>query len=159
MTSFFSHPLVAPGLVELREYQTSIATEALHQNTLVIMPTGTGKTPTDLMVMAERLTPCPFCGCKSIKLEIYKNGYGSEYIRAACTQCHCKTDGWNLIEGAITAWNARHDPDEIPGWMRGKIGAEERYHWKRNPATFANIPYHEGFSDGLNWVLSLKRYD
>jgi len=54
--TYFSHPLVASGLVELREYQTSIATEALNQNTLVILPTGLGKTAIALMVMAERLS-------------------------------------------------------------------------------------------------------
>jgi Fanconi anemia group M protein len=55
-TEYLSHPLVTPELVELREYQTSIAKAALDQNTLVILPTGLGKTPTSLMVMVERLT-------------------------------------------------------------------------------------------------------
>ena len=55
-STYFSHPLVSPGLVELRENQTAIPKQALTQNTLVILPPGLGKTPTALMVMAERLT-------------------------------------------------------------------------------------------------------
>ncbi len=53
---YFSHPLVNPNTVQAREYQLAISKEALNQNTLVILPTGLGKTAVSLFVMAERLT-------------------------------------------------------------------------------------------------------
>ena len=56
MTQFFSHPLVTPNLIEHREYQAELAEGSLKDNTLVILPTGLGKTSVALRVMVERLT-------------------------------------------------------------------------------------------------------
>lgn len=56
MTDFFSHLLILPNTVQARDYQVSIATAAMSQNTLVILPTGLGKTVVALMVMVERLS-------------------------------------------------------------------------------------------------------
>jgi Fanconi anemia group M protein len=52
---FAAHPRIAPGLVARRGYQEAIAAECLARNTLVILPTGMGKTIVALLVMAERL--------------------------------------------------------------------------------------------------------
>ncbi|HWQ66278.1 MAG TPA: DEAD/DEAH box helicase [Methanospirillum sp.] len=56
MTSFFSHPLVASEKVQLRDYQVEIASVSQSQNTLVILPTGLGKTICALLVMVQRIT-------------------------------------------------------------------------------------------------------
>ena len=53
------HPLIPPGAVSRRDYQVAIAREALKRNTLVILPTGMGKTVVALLVMADRLAAKP----------------------------------------------------------------------------------------------------
>ncbi len=49
------HPLIKPDTIESREYQLSIAMRALDANTMVILPTGLGKTAIALLVAASRL--------------------------------------------------------------------------------------------------------
>ncbi len=48
-------PLVTSGLLERREYQTTLAEQALDTHTLVCLPTGLGKTAVSLLVTAHRL--------------------------------------------------------------------------------------------------------
>ncbi len=50
-----THPLIQPGTMESREYQLSIAMKALEGHTLVVLPTGLGKTAIALLVAASRL--------------------------------------------------------------------------------------------------------
>jgi ERCC4-related helicase len=47
--------MVRPDTIESREYQLSIAMKALDANTMVILPTGLGKTAVSLLVAASRL--------------------------------------------------------------------------------------------------------
>jgi len=49
------HPLA----IEVREYQSAIAKSALESNTLVVLPTGLGKTVVALLVAVERLSMFP----------------------------------------------------------------------------------------------------
>jgi len=58
MTSV-EHPRVRPGTLEERLYQASIAETAAEHNTLVVLPTGLGKTPVALRVAAEYLRRAP----------------------------------------------------------------------------------------------------
>jgi ERCC4-related helicase len=53
--TFISHPLIRPDSIESREYQLSVAMRALDGNTMVILPTGLGKTAVALLVAASRL--------------------------------------------------------------------------------------------------------
>lgn len=53
--AFWFHPLVKDGKVEERSYQTALANACLNESTLVVLPTGMGKTIIALMVIAEVL--------------------------------------------------------------------------------------------------------
>jgi ERCC4-related helicase len=53
------HPRIRPGAIEDREYQATIADEAFRQNTLVVLPTGLGKTTIALRAIAESLLRHP----------------------------------------------------------------------------------------------------
>ena len=50
-----SHPLIRPESIESRDNQLAIAMKALDANTMVILPTGLGKTVVALIVAASRL--------------------------------------------------------------------------------------------------------
>jgi Fanconi anemia group M protein len=52
---FVKHPYLVPNSVEARDYQINVATRALRQNTLVVLPTGLGKTVIGVLVIAETL--------------------------------------------------------------------------------------------------------
>ncbi|MCD6542239.1 MAG: DEAD/DEAH box helicase family protein, partial [Thermoplasmata archaeon] len=52
---FVSHEFIKPRTIEHRSYQVSIAQSALNQNTLIVLPTGMGKTVIVLLVIAEIL--------------------------------------------------------------------------------------------------------
>lgn len=53
------HPRIRPGTLEDRQYQGSIAEAAVDHNTLVVLPTGLGKTAIALRVAAEFLLRRP----------------------------------------------------------------------------------------------------
>ena len=52
---FIEHPNIKARAIEKRQYQVNIAKSASTQSTLVVLPTGMGKTIVALMVMAEIL--------------------------------------------------------------------------------------------------------
>ena len=52
---FLEHDLIKPSCIELRDYQLNIAHAALAEPTLVVLPTGMGKTVVALFVIAEKL--------------------------------------------------------------------------------------------------------
>jgi Fanconi anemia group M protein len=49
------HPLLRPGAIRSREFQVDIAEQALAANTLIVIPTGLGKTVIAALVISERL--------------------------------------------------------------------------------------------------------
>jgi Fanconi anemia group M protein len=53
--SCITHPLIRQDSIESREYQMAISMKALDANTMVILPTGLGKTAVALLVAASRL--------------------------------------------------------------------------------------------------------
>jgi ERCC4-related helicase/ERCC4-type nuclease len=53
--AYVDHPLLNPGFIERREYQTRLADAARDAHTLVCLPTGLGKTTVSLLVTADRL--------------------------------------------------------------------------------------------------------
>lgn len=55
MPEYIKHPLIKADAVEQRLYQLDLAGKALDTSTLVVLPTGLGKTIISLLVMASRL--------------------------------------------------------------------------------------------------------
>ncbi len=55
MPEYIRHPLIRPNAVEQRLYQLDLAGKALGASTLVVLPTGLGKTVIALLVIASRL--------------------------------------------------------------------------------------------------------
>jgi ERCC4-related helicase/ERCC4-type nuclease len=55
MSEFVSHPLIKPEIVLSRDYQLTLADRALEKSSLIVLPTGLGKTIIALLVMADRL--------------------------------------------------------------------------------------------------------
>ncbi|MFB6205303.1 MAG: ERCC4 domain-containing protein [Haloglomus sp.] len=54
-TDYLDRPLLTPGVLEDRAYQTRLADAASETHTLVCLPTGLGKTTVSLLVTAHRL--------------------------------------------------------------------------------------------------------
>jgi len=52
------HPLIKSNKIERRSYQSSLARTALEQSSLIVLPTGLGKTIVALLVIADRLERC-----------------------------------------------------------------------------------------------------
>jgi Fanconi anemia group M protein len=57
--SYVEHPLIRPNSIEAREYQQLILSTAIRGNSLVVLPTGLGKTSLAMMVAAYRLKKFP----------------------------------------------------------------------------------------------------
>ncbi|WP_135606685.1 DEAD/DEAH box helicase [Methanococcoides sp. NM1] len=55
MSNYIKHPLVKPDTIEQRLYQLDLAGKALSAPTLVVLPTGLGKTIVALLVIVSRL--------------------------------------------------------------------------------------------------------
>ena len=53
------------------------------------------------------LKPCPFCGWKA-RIKVSKKHKKFPFI-VQCTNpsCACRTDRWNVLEGAVRAWNRK----------------------------------------------------
>jgi Fanconi anemia group M protein len=52
---YIEHPLIKPETVEKRLYQLNLAAAALKESSLIVLPTGLGKTTIALLVMVQRL--------------------------------------------------------------------------------------------------------
>ncbi|MCJ7517417.1 MAG: DEAD/DEAH box helicase, partial [Methanomassiliicoccales archaeon] len=52
---FIKHPLIRENSIDEREYQTALANSCFESSTLIVLPTGMGKTVVALIVMAKTL--------------------------------------------------------------------------------------------------------
>ncbi|MHA1446850.1 MAG: DEAD/DEAH box helicase [Candidatus Heimdallarchaeaceae archaeon] len=58
-TEFLNHPLIKQNTIEARLYQQTLFASCIKENSLVILPTGLGKTVLYLMITAQRLEKFP----------------------------------------------------------------------------------------------------
>ena len=63
MVEYVNHPLIKKNCVESRQYQLNIVKTCLKGNTLVVLPTGLGKTLIAAILTAERLLKFPWGRC------------------------------------------------------------------------------------------------
>ena len=52
-SGYYEHKLIKPNSIELRDYQVNLANEAKNENSLVVLPTGLGKTTNGLQIMGH----------------------------------------------------------------------------------------------------------
>ena len=52
---YVEHPLIKNNTIEKRDYQINIAKSCMEKSTLVVLPTGMGKTIVALLVIAEKI--------------------------------------------------------------------------------------------------------
>lgn len=57
--SYLSHPLITDDTIEMREYQEYLSKQATKESSLIVLPTGTGKTIVTLLVTANRIRDNP----------------------------------------------------------------------------------------------------
>ena len=55
-SDYLKHKLIKPNSIELRDYQTNLSNDAKNENSLVVLPTGLGKTTIALQIMAHVLS-------------------------------------------------------------------------------------------------------
>ena len=55
-SNYYEHKLIKPNSIELRDYQINLANDAKGENSLVVLPTGLGKTTIALQIMAHILS-------------------------------------------------------------------------------------------------------
>jgi len=55
-SNYYEHKLIKPNSIELRDYQTNLANDAKGENSLIVLPTGLGKTTIALQIMAYILS-------------------------------------------------------------------------------------------------------
>lgn len=58
-TEYLNHPLIKPNTIEARLYQQTLFASCIKENSLVVLPTGLGKTVLYLMITAQRLEKFP----------------------------------------------------------------------------------------------------
>lgn len=116
--------------------------------------------------MTDELKPllsCPFCGGKSKLIESHR--FGPEdttphYWKVSCNVIGCNGAAVNIWhpspEQAITAWNRRYEPKELPEWLKkkinGRIYEDITEMDQKSPIVLNDI-------STLKWVLSLRRED
>ncbi|MDY7083110.1 MAG: DEAD/DEAH box helicase family protein, partial [Halobacteria archaeon] len=54
-TEYIDHPLLENGVVERRMYQLELSSAGLSESSLIVLPTGAGKTTVSLLITAARL--------------------------------------------------------------------------------------------------------
>ena len=59
MGSIINHPFLSSKEIEARGYQLKALNTILDSSSLLVLPTGTGKTPIELMAIADRLHQFP----------------------------------------------------------------------------------------------------
>lgn len=103
--------------------------------------------------MTEELKPCPFCDITPLHIDLIVDPqWAGSYV--LCGNCGARgpcgphgSEDW-----VIKQWNARHEPDELPEWVKEAIENEVGQNLNKRSQLF-----YCGFVQALNWVLSLRK--
>ncbi len=110
---YITHPFICPDRVEKRDYQFNIAMQALETNTLVVIPTGLGKTAISLIVAASRLY-----------------AHGGKILMMAPTK--------PLVEQHVSYFKHNMDPNHSFVMLTGETSAKKRKEqWETGHVIFA----------------------
>jgi len=102
---FLTHPLIKPDTVELRKYQEAIIATSAGKNTLVVLPTGLGKTLIAVIVAVHRLNK--FNGSKVLFLAP-KKPLAVQHVETFRQILNLKDEEISIFTSA-TATNKRKD--------------------------------------------------
>mgnify|MGYP000658861348 CR=1 FL=1 len=106
---FLEQDLIKPGAIESRQFQLKIAEECLSESTLVVLPTGLGKTVIALIVIAKTL------GVKNGKVLFLAP-------TKPLVDQHASFLAENLTEGTITTFTGEVKPEQREElWKESRI--------------------------------------
>lgn len=118
--------------------------------------------------MTEELKPCPFCGGNGKLIESHRYDASVDstppHWKISCECIGCNGAAINIWrqtpEDAITAWNTRHEPYELPEWLikevRAQIDAIIGIHFGGRYSNQKTLK-RNGRIEALEWVLSLRK--
>ena len=102
--------------------------------------------------MIAELKHCPFCGSDELQ-------WDGHYVE--CSNCHAQGPNLYLVpdNDRVRYWNARHESDELPEWLKDRI--IDNYEYTERLKADAIMPEVAerltGYNSALEWVLSLRK--
>ena len=85
MSARISHPNLSSEDIEARAYQLKALKNILHSSTLLVLPTGMGKTPIELMAVADKLYELPHKKVSTnlfpLRISLNDYPYSKEYFK------------------------------------------------------------------------------
>lgn len=94
------------------------------------------------------LKPCAHCGNAEIK-PLHECNSNRPLYRVKCYRCGMQTH-LDDKDKVITAWNTRHEPDELPKWAIKEINTMKDW-------AMLNPEYGFGFGNACDRILSLRK--
>ena len=105
MSARISHPNLSSKDIEARAYQLKALNNILHSSTLLVLPTGMGKTPIELMAVADKIYQSPH---KKVIFLAPTNPLLSQHYKDAKKFLNIPEESIIMINGGIN-WKKRQE--------------------------------------------------